>query len=383
MSALASLLFLIGVMGLQFCLGIFWLGCCCTDCTICSDNFDRADSADPDHDSPCGWTGTGTWDITSNQLRCTAAGHLICLAPHPDAATTMVVEADIKHSTSGSACDLVVCYVDDDNLFYVRYTFGTNTIAIRKAVGGVHSTIKSRTATLSTATFYAAKACVKEDGKIVASLDGIPMIHSPVQSVSGTYGGVGGSGSGTGTFDNFVISRSLSSADADADCEACAGETCGNCDNFDLTFGAVTDVLCTNCDTAFNNTTFTLPRSPNGFAAIFGSPSNFYCGTQLTEGPACFWDLLLPGTGCSYTGGFKFYLSVGFGSDGHIWAAVQTDLNTSFGRIVIGKYQGPLLTPEEFDCAADYTFTYSDDNGDCPANGTYCNFPATITGTGA
>ncbi|HEY2894903.1 MAG TPA: hypothetical protein VGJ16_11840 [Pirellulales bacterium] len=44
-------------------------GCCCQGCSICSDDFDRADGTDVDTGSSCGWTEvSGDWFIDSNVL---------------------------------------------------------------------------------------------------------------------------------------------------------------------------------------------------------------------------------------------------------------------------------------------------------------------------
>ena len=217
--------------------------CCCASCAICSDDFDRGDDTDIDTGSACGWTEvSGSWDITSNQLRCTTAGVALCDTAHPDSNTTMTVDVSFQHATSGSACDVIVGYVDTTNWYYARYKVagGSGSIDIRKNVGGSHSSIKLFAAvTMNTATAYTANVCVDEDGILSAALDGTAKVSASVYGISGSKCALGASGSGTAIFDDFVYTKTLESVDASA---------CGDCVE-----AAAADSNCTNCDGSGQN----------------------------------------------------------------------------------------------------------------------------------
>ena len=233
---------------------------CCGTCDICSDAFTRGDGTDISTGSDCGWTEvSGAWDITSNQLRCTTAGVASCNTVHPDADSTMVVEVDFKHNTLGSACDVIVGYVDANNYFYARYLINdaSSTIAIRKAVAGVHSQIAVATTsvsgvTMGVDTFYTAKVCVNESLGITASLAGNAKISCGPQSITGDQCGLGCNGSGTATFDNFSFSYAYSATQTD--CEQCTA-ACPACDDNQaptqvqvVLSGMVSLIDCANCE---------------------------------------------------------------------------------------------------------------------------------------
>lgn len=71
-------------------------GCCNGtppfECTIISDDFNRADNSDLGSD----WTEvSGTWDISSNQLAATGAGYITTVAERASAATNYSVQATL------------------------------------------------------------------------------------------------------------------------------------------------------------------------------------------------------------------------------------------------------------------------------------------------
>lgn len=255
--------------------------CNCPGCAICSDDFNRADSSDISTGSDCGWTEVAgsAWDITSNQLRCTTAGIAICNTAHPDGDSSMIAEVDFKHDTSGSACDVLVGYVDSDNYFYARYTVAgaSGSIDIRKKLLGVHSSLALLSSvTMNTSTLYTAHVCVSDNGTITASLDGVVKKSAYFQTVTGTKAGLGATGSGTATFDTWVLTKSYHVASA-ASCEqcqpaaisACQNSTPENCclhappDEIDVTIPSfLTNDECSNCAAVAG--TYTCVRGASG-----------------------------------------------------------------------------------------------------------------------
>lgn len=201
------------------CLGFFFT-CCCTTCTICTDNFDRTDGTDIDTGSLCGWTeDSGSWDINSNKLRCTSAGIAVNDTTHPDGDSTMIVEVDFTETTAGATVDVIAGYVDNTHFFYVRYNVvaaGATTIELRYKNGGSDTQLDSRTLsspTILTSTTYTAKICVGPNGFIAGYLNGTCHVNSTPQTVTGTQCALRSS-SGTTTFDNLTFSKSYQSTDA-------------------------------------------------------------------------------------------------------------------------------------------------------------------------
>lgn len=236
---------------------------CCGSCEIFSDNFDRADNADPGSD----WTEvSGTSAISSNQLVFTAAGVILCNTAHPDGDSSMVVEVDFRHNALARTCDVLVAVVDSSNYFYARYTVqgASGGIAIRRNNGGSHSQILAITTTINTNTTYAARVCVSENGSITASLNGNPRVTAFSQPVSGSKCGLGCNVGGTATFNNFSFQKSRNSGSAES-CEGCRS-VCIRCNDssgpvqLQLTVppGTVVDDTCDDCDNA--NGIFVLDR---------------------------------------------------------------------------------------------------------------------------
>jgi hypothetical protein len=314
---------------------LFSVGCCCEPgCDICADDFTRSDSSDIDTGSSCGWTeAVGSWDISSNTLRSTGGGSnalAICDTPHPDGDTTMVVEAWIKHSTNGSACDLIVNYVDSSNYFYVRYNFAASnggSIDIRKNVAGTHSSIISQPSlAINAGSTYVARVCVTESGAISAYWQATgetiatPRASTPsAQGMTGTKCGFGSNGTGTATFDNFVFSRGYH-ADHAPDCEACR-IACGGC---------VTDTVAMSYQCVV-------------------SGSTYFDGTYLVEyASTCVYDGDGPGvTSCNANDFDKCRLLLWVGINPNIRFAISSDDFAGAGTIQWGV--NPGVPP--YDCA--------------------------------
>jgi hypothetical protein len=179
-------------------------------CEVCHDNFLRPDSSDINDGSPCGCTVfSGTWDITSNQARCTSAGIMALNTPHPDGYATMIVEASFKHSNSGSACDIIVSLIDSTHYYYVRYKPGTNTVDIRLKNGASDGSVTPDIPTIymTPGVWYKARVCVSPNGDIAANLNGNPVVKVIGTGAAGTYAGLGASGSGTASFSNLRFEK--------------------------------------------------------------------------------------------------------------------------------------------------------------------------------
>jgi len=231
------------------CLGFFFT-CCCSSCTFASDSFDRADNANIDTGSSAGWTEvSGTWDIVSNQLKCSSAGIALCNTSHPDGKPNIQVTVDIDHDTSGSTVDIIVGYVTSANYYYARFTFdslGGGTIEIRKNFGGTHS---SQSAVVTGTGFlvpgsgpYSALVCAS-DKSIFASIVGSGnfVASTSTFTLTGTQVALSCSGSGNAIFDNFAVAKSYESSGA-PNCPRCQ-PACVYCESTDVVPSAIQAVV--------------------------------------------------------------------------------------------------------------------------------------------
>jgi len=243
-------------------------GSCCPDCTIAQDSFTRADNTDISAnivapDTVSSWTeSSGAWAIVSNKLNCTTAGIVICNDAHPDAVSTMTVTVDASHDTTSRQLHVIVALVNSTNYIYARYNIGgaTSFIWIKKVVAGVETLLSaSGNFTMTAGVTYALKVCVKQNGVIAASIDGVPKTSTSTPGVTlGTQCGLGSEGSGIATFDNFVMVKTLHTVTAPA-CVACdtlivPAVGCRNCcalggtETLTLYWpGGLTDQSCTRC----------------------------------------------------------------------------------------------------------------------------------------
>lgn len=207
------------------CLGFFFT-CCCSTCTYASDNFDRTNNTDIDASSGVGWTEvSGTWDITSNKLVCSAAGIALCNTAHPDAASTMQVTVDISHDTAGSTVDVIVGYTSSTDYYYARFTIGGGSpgVDIRRNNGGAHSSIAGGGIAYSLAinTTYTAIVCIAKNGVVSALVSGTSAGCASLNpaTITGTKAALGSSAANA-TFDNFSIAKSYDASSA-ASCSKC------------------------------------------------------------------------------------------------------------------------------------------------------------------
>lgn len=269
-------------------------GCkCCTSCSICSDDWGSiSNGSDISTGSNCGWTkDSGTWGVSSHQLQCTSSGVVSNNTTHPDSKPTMVVSADFQHSTSGSACDVIVGYVDSTHYYYARYTVaaGSGSIDIRRNNGGSHTSLRLiSSVTMNTGTAYTAKVCVSQSGVISAYLNGT-VKNSFIASPTGTKCGLGCTGSGTATFDNFSFSKGKNTSGAPT-CEACS--EVGDCPSF------------CNLGTVPGQIQVTLSGITGGGACCSPLNGTYILDFNISNLVQCSWVYTFPSTVCAGNGDF-------------------------------------------------------------------------------
>jgi hypothetical protein len=194
---------------------------CCESCTIGSDNFTRADSDDPGTD----WTeSSGDWDIVSNKISTSSANGLL-LYDTPIPSDVGRVNVVVSSSTSGAQAKAIGAYVDTNNYWYARYTFGATdgTLTLWERSGGVE-TQRGLSATVGgggTGSNINLSLCWTGDLIVARADEG-----GAVSIVSWASTDIGDAALGTGTtggavtFDDFVAEKNAENVSG---CETCVG----------------------------------------------------------------------------------------------------------------------------------------------------------------
>ena len=204
---------------------------CSSECEIFTTAFTGGDSSDISQGDSGGFVAsTGTWDITSNQLRCTAAGIALLNTPQPCTSIAMVVTVTFKHSDAAASVDVIVGATSATDYWYVRSDYSADTVSIRRNNGGSHSTIKTVAFQIynNDGTTYTISVCVTPGGNVTVKRGGSYILTAFSQPITGTLCGLG-STAGTATFDNFSFYQS-ERTDGDG-CEECVAvpSTCSDC----------------------------------------------------------------------------------------------------------------------------------------------------------
>lgn len=314
---------------------------CCSTCTICSDDFGRTDGSDITSGSDCGWTvDSGTWDLNSGKLRCTAAGIVVNDTTHPDSDITMAVEVDFVESTNGASVDVIVGYVDNTHFYYARYlpvTAGFTNIQLRKKNGGSDTLLNTSAAVIiSTGVSYTASVCTHESGAITAYLNGTVIVTAPVQTITG-LGVAFRSSSGTTTFDDFTFSKIRHSTDA---------------------------TQCPSCGIFCDNGTCVTGTAPRGWQAVI--PSGNYAGTYITDN----WSPPGGGSGnCRWTGTASGSCSIDQSTVTVVFnGAVSFNLSSSGGNTVIWRTTDGITIGR--DCTSTWDCSPISNSVGCAAIGT-------------
>ena len=213
--------------------------CCCAQCSVASDDFNRSNGTDIDTGSSCGWTEqSGAWEIASNALKITGTtlGIATCDTPAPDALVN--ISLTLTKPASVVRQGVVFNYTDANNYWEAGVSWETSfgspnyKIYIGRRVSGTYADLDNEGLTSVTGTTFLFALCY--DGERVTAtlhqsttLKGI-CTYEVSGLTSGTVGIIrGDSGSSFDViFDDFVLTR--------------ATEACGGC-------GVVGDVACTNC----------------------------------------------------------------------------------------------------------------------------------------
>ena len=263
-------------------------GCCCQQCLILSDNYDRANGSLGAH-----WdVRAGAMAIVSVRAATSTPDSLaVTVDENPDATGDGVVSATVRVSGSNTEVRLIIDYVDDDNYHFAQLliTGGSFSVAklYKRAAGSNTLLAQSATFFVGTNADYYVRLCLLDESLVFGfssisptSLEPKVFYHSTVQH-GGTQAGIatGAVPSGTAQFDDFQFTKHHD-VDQD-DCEDCF--FCTTCDEDSIPSlvklvvtgiankAGICGTACTNC--TLLNGTFIL----------------YYDSGACSGGTACSW----------------------------------------------------------------------------------------------
>lgn len=198
-------------------------GCCCTNCTVFSDDF-----AD---DTITGWTqDNGSWTESGGTLNTSSTGAAISI-------DTLAESTEIRiwaqaYGSNGDKVRLCVNYEDEDNYLCGEFTLhdsGSGSIAIIDRVGGSDSTLTSKSS-LTIDDGDQLYVCFQNGVVYAANVDGggsdcqqSSVVESPTNKKAALA--TGGTLTGTVSFDNLSVVNANTAACAVCSCPI----TCSVC----------------------------------------------------------------------------------------------------------------------------------------------------------
>lgn len=168
--------------------------CCCRDCLIFSDDFNRADAAS----LGAGWDDFGNWDINIGRAITTAVATAICQTIHPVPDPSMYVEIDTIDEEEGDIYEVLVNVVDENNYHFARLERNgalDSVLSLGKVAGGAETITASATINSLIGTARTI-GCHIADNEFcaTASLCTESFVEAdPTVFVDGYYSGMGGS----------------------------------------------------------------------------------------------------------------------------------------------------------------------------------------------
>lgn len=213
---------------------MFSPGCCCVDCVIFRDTFERADDTDVGAD----WDElSGDWAIVSNELEGVGAGILLADTAYNESAPTVVSVHITALETSGDKGRVIIAYTDANNYLYaqVENDAGAGKLKLFKVVAGTHTQLgTTRTLSMWNLGDIWLIVCYQE-GILAAEAHfgtsggfGFPgtSVMSKAVTATGTRHGLA-VGGGTVLFNNYLLERH---EDEENGCRNCA-RFCTQCED--------------------------------------------------------------------------------------------------------------------------------------------------------
>lgn len=263
---------------------------CCPECTIFIDDFNRADSTSLGSN----WSeDSGSWEIASNELKCTADGKVTAVPTHPDSTSHAKVSTVFNCTETDVKVRIYVDY-DGTNYHFAEVSVGSagagadSELKLFKHSGGSDTQLGTTRTITGVSTGEDVQFDVCFDGTILEAYISDGTNDGGATESTTEVGGdqvaleCNGIVSGQVTFDPFEYFKHRDATNPS--CPDCVTtEACTNCatnapDTLAVTFASVADDVCTDCDTSANGT-FLVP--------------------WLTEsGNQCVWRKLYNGPGC-------------------------------------------------------------------------------------
>lgn len=382
--------------------------CCSTPtCEIGSDDFDRADDTDVGGD----WIEeSGDFEIYDGTLVTSTDGsRAIHQTPAASGTIALRAECRAKGEFDTDVARLIIKWKDASNFWYLEVPFGASkTLAIKKRIAGVTSTVSSSTITTALGEWYSLSVCYG-GGHVtggVVGIDGLDATHSTTINDQ-LYAGVSASVDGAVSFDDFRHYYSFSDDRASCDpceppggpddCLSCCDDATESAADFDLVvdigspgFGRQTcdpvtgpRVDCANGECEAIGGEYTL--SAYGFGSCLEAfPGGSPCPTWIYSDQFC--SSSTPGnTGCIDNFGAQLCLSAVLQFDailGKCTWEVLLLIGDSFlaNFYSVGYYRTPAGDPLAGPCSGDTIWTLNlEDANYSTVRACTGNLPATIT----
>jgi hypothetical protein len=250
--AVSPLAILSALLGLQV-LAFFW-SCfpCCQNCTLFSDNFDRANTTTLSDYTEV----VGDWQVFSNRLDTPTNGLLKVNLSTPVSPDGVKISAVCNFGGSTGDMGLMVDYVDSSNYHYAAVVCtGSTTATIRtwQVTGGVATalTTADSISSFSWSADFTIEVCWEDDRIGAAYERGAVTVNQGAMTTAngGNFTGLRSVSVGASArYDDLLVSTLLEG------CERC-GEVCTECEHgsFQIDIALVADALCADCENVNNS----------------------------------------------------------------------------------------------------------------------------------
>lgn len=345
--------------------------CCCDDCIIATDDFNRANSTPAIGDL---WiVVAGTWSITDQTLQNAGTGLVKCKTVHTSDHVSVSV---VVGNSSASQYRIVLSYEDENNYLFSQLTpfTGTGTLKLFSRVAGVNTELATRAISIPADSLVTFTACLNPTTLKFSTTFHNASAALTTTLVAGDFNNTGavglavGNAAATARFDDFRFIKVSPDCDPcgqggiidTAQCVTCCGLVDASLE-YDVDFGAggwTDTAFCTRC---------------NDVAGVFTVTDRVIQGIAIGNPyPGCRWTFT-DFTWCTY---FNLVLRRYVAGSQCYWL-LTVDLNAGASGSATASYQqGPEARNAPCFLGSPLTLTKQTDNPGGPCDGA---LPATIT----
>lgn len=137
------------------------MGCCCAECHVLLDEFDRSDSDDMGDN----WNEvSGDWDILGSNAYSNTSASLCLTTGAATDGTSQKLTVSLRFGTTSGSMAVVFAYEDSNNYCYVEFDYDAATVTVYEVVaGGSPSSLGSASFSFIVATTYQFAICFWPD----------------------------------------------------------------------------------------------------------------------------------------------------------------------------------------------------------------------------